>query len=337
MAYKDTFYSDYTDYSRYSRYYEQYDEYAEYSKYSNYYNYSNYSDYDDSYYEYSRSYSNTCSNTGCKNTHTDYSESYTCSNSYNKCMVCTNSYYNASPCSNTYSDYADCEVSYYNYKDCEVSYSNCTNVCSHTCTNYADCETSYIDCTNQCSVTWSYTNYADISNTNKGAAYTFTWVQPALKATTAEGVKQITDPVQYTAVLTELKEKINHLAANKGRNKVTANSTTTSGSVITDKYEGLRATLNALYTDLKQSSSSVTPSVKYKRVGGDKIYEMKSQIDALAQATITYTNYVNTSSNAAVSGSTNSTYIDVTISGSTPYTDYSICTQGIKYGDNQYT
>ena len=196
--------------------------------------------------------------------------------------------------------------------NCVISYSE----------NYS-CSVAYSNYKNGCTVTYSYTNYANASHENSGAAYSFTWSEPAL--TTTGAVKNISDPKTYAAVLNELKTKINTLCSSKGRNSVTANSQTFTGGATSasgSSYNSLRTTLNNLYQDLLRSSTSVTPAVNYQRIAGTKISELKNQIDNLAGTSIVYANYVNTT--AQTFQASCSTYIDATsYINTTTYTDTS--------------
>lgn len=252
-----------------------------------------------------------CSVSGCATNY--YSESYDnygCSNHTESCNDCTE-------CNDYYTDDHGCathtESGTYHYDSCkDKGYDNCSETCDDYygyCNDYYNYKNNCSNYTNACQVTFSYTNYANVAaKYNTGQAQTLSWSQPALQVTS--GVASISDPKEYLAVMTELKAKINTLCSSKGRNKVTANSTAiASGNSLASQYNGLRATLNSLYSDLKQTSTSAPTATVYKRTLGTDISGLRNQIDDLAKAVISYANYVD-HSNTCYQGSTNSTYID---------------------------
>lgn len=267
-----------------------------------------------SFYRNYCSTSYSCSVSGCYTYY--YTESYDNSGCSNHTDSCTdiysdgcNDYYEDDECNTHVEGYAGNG----HYESCtNKGYDNCGETCNDYYERYGDYSNYSNTCsnyTNACQVTFTYTNYADVAaKYNTGQAMTLSWSQPALQV--SSGVASISDPKEYLAVMTELKTKINTLCSSKGRNKVTANSTSiASGNTLASQYNGLRATLNSLYTDLKQTSTSAPTATVYKRTLGTDISGIRNQIDDLAKAVITYTNYVD-HSDTCYQGSTNSTYID---------------------------
>lgn len=336
-----TFYKNYTNSVTYYNYSNNYYNYSDcevcsettgYNNHKDYtdYCYTGYSNYSNGYYYESDShiegthYVNYL-NGSCHESCIDKEQDYHNASYYKECVDtgCSDKYYESqyteSGCSNKYTEYSD-------YKDCETSGPSC----------------STSSCQNACQVTWSYTNYADVSNPNKGAAVTLSWTSPELIV--SSGVSQLEDPKLYTAVMQELKEKINYLIANKAKN--TASPDSTQITDLSTTYKSLRNSIRNLYSNLNITAPSLPDPIKYGRTQGDELSRVRNATDSLAKTTIAYTNYLN-SDQSSPSGSAPSTYINAisylntsssqsgssTASGTAyaRYVDYSICTEQFKY------
>lgn len=296
------------------------------NQYSNTYYYSNYNNQYKNSYSYENykddcmDYSYCSDSDSCTDSCTDYTshrESYG-----GTCGVCADyeSYYDSYK-----NSYSHSESSHYSDSS---SCSTCT-VCSDyyygaggsTCSNYSYCSTvSYKNSNNRCQVQWTYTNYADAYNTKTGGPLSLSWDS---SWNALAKYKKITPEV-----IGNLKSNITKLCTSKGRNRVSnpEASFSTNEKITSEGVENLRVTLESLYSDLKQSSAGSSSISTNNPIEGDPLTKLKTLTSSLAQADITYVNYLNSSYANSTQGTTpNTSYIN-SVEGSTPaatYTNYS--------------
>ena len=251
------------------------------------------------YYYYSNTF--TCNNRSCNqynapvytnsgySDHTDYDDYYTeCSDSGCSNQTHTETYYSdgcpQSPGCNDYSE---------GYND--HSESNPT-LPDHYDSGYSNHHYDYSDYTNYqngyyCSTYANYTNYIDASNTKLGGPITLTWSSIDKDA-----------PVN-SMIMKEIRDNVKKLSTEKQRNQVSttnvsSDSGTASNSVLGTYEEvklssvnGIRDTLNNLYSELNQNNSN-NPSFNFLQ--SSTISSLKTAIDTLASTDISssYVNYV---------------------------------------------
>lgn len=224
--------------------------------------YSDHTDYDDYYTE--------CSDSGCSNqTHTETYYSDGCPQSPG-CNDYSEGYNDHSESNPTWPDHYDSGYSnhHYDYSD----YTNYQN--GYYCSTYAN-----------------YTNYIDASNTKLGGPITLTWSSIDKDA-----------PVN-SMIMKEIRDNVKKLSTEKQRNQVSttnvsSDSGTASNSVLGTYEEvklssvnGIRDTLNNLYSELNQNNSN-NPSFNFLQ--SSTISSLKTAIDTLASTDISssYVNYV---------------------------------------------
>lgn len=221
---------------------------------------------------------NNCADTGCDD-HTDYG-------------------YNDRSCSDysKYSDYS--EAQYYDacgsggggyssyYRGSCSDYSRTTGCSDHSRSGY----NNHSDYKN-CYVKWSYTNYADASNSSTGVPINFSWSSKwGPSGLTEVYLKNSLDELQ------EIQNNIKTLLAKKGRNSVPNTSTdnfdtslTPPQNVLGSQRDALSNSINSLYQNLLNRSANLT---KNDFVKVSEINAIKQAVDDLAKMNINYKNYV---------------------------------------------
>lgn len=256
----------------------------------------------------------------------------------NKCVVSGCETHSDSGYDNHYdSGYDNYSNNYYYHSYAIMGYTYNESKCSDTgCETHRDsgCEThsnsgydDYSNCTNACYVQWTYGNYGNDSAPNRGSPYSVSW-----------GASWSGDALIGTYIadsesgIKELRDKIKSIADNKGRNKVSdslvtttnsssGNATFDAGEKIEDiQFLSLRNTLENLFQDLKQSSSSIPIRAEGDRILKSDFTIMKQKVDELAGSTISY-------ANCNHSGYSNNSGYNNTGAPNSSYVDSSVCTQ----------
>ena len=289
--------------------------------------------------------------------HTDYGNyGETYSHSYtNYKDNCPDKYTYDSSCS---------EGSYSNISTCSTCYEttlvkNCTqkiDYCSNTgCTNHSDycsnsgydnhsdyyyntnydntCHTSYYDEITWCTTQWYYTNYADASHTSTGGSMTLSWTSLTDSSSESDGGQQGANITSGS--IKELKDNLDTLLSKKGRNKVSSFSIGgmkrfDRAFFLNDHSDGgiskIKSTLQDLWNDLKGSGElpSLPNTASDSVIKAASLKELKDTMNTLAEASISYANYLNASYSNSSRAEYNTLYID-NVTGSTPaasYTNY---------------
>lgn len=254
--------------------------------------------------------------------------------SYNDYGEVCKTYYETVPETNCSQCYDDCIDSGYNNACYTCSNSGYDNHSDTYNNNYDNtCRTLYYDKITWCTTQWYYTNYADASHSSTGGSMTLSWTSLTDSSSESDGGQQGANITSGS--IKELKDNLDTLLSKKGRNKVSSFSIGgmkrfDRAFFLNDHSDGgiskIKSTLQDLWNDLKGSGElpSLPNTASDSVIKAASLKELKDTMNTLAEASISYANYLNASYSNSSRAEYNTLYID-NVTGSTPaasYTNY---------------